>query len=350
MKAQAEVWTGRHASIFARATICNTFLIARLWYVMQALYCTRANIQKFHRLLAMFVWQSCFERTKRSNLFHRLKGGGLGLSNLFVRQVVSRFLYLRDETNPFLRTYMQIRLGSAMPNFIVTTTDMKRYAVSGLLREVVMSFRFLSERFSIEYLSNVTRKRLSCDVVELLCPEPVYRMKYLGGNKHDVLKRVKKMIIPAGVKTFFFKLHTETLPVLTWLDERGLFLPWGKDCRLCKKPESVEHVFVDCWDAVFFWDVLQRTLKKDLPLTPKGIRFLEVECDEAPYDVFFLLGLHAIWRSRMAVRNSDENARPVDSYFAENVSKLKEVYAKQEYDDEVLSLMSALSVIKAHKY
>lgn len=76
-----------------------------------------------------------------------------------------------------------------------------------------MPFRFLSERFSTEYLSNVTRKRLSCDVVELLCPEPVYRMKYLGGHKHDVFKRVKKMIIPAGVKTFFFKLHTETLPV-----------------------------------------------------------------------------------------------------------------------------------------
>lgn len=95
------------------------------------------------------------------------------------------------------------------------------------------------------------------------------------------------MPVTGGVKTFFFKLHTQTLPVLTWMHEKGMYLPWGYECRLCKKPENVQHVFVDCWDAVFFWDVLQRTFHKDLPLTLDGIRYLDIKDDVIPYDVFF---------------------------------------------------------------
>lgn len=58
---------------------------------------------------------------------------------------------------------------------------------------------------------------------------------------------------------------------------------------------------------------------------------------------YMLYGV-AEWLSEIVMR------MPGHSYFAENVSKRKEVYTKQEYDDEVLSLMSELSVIKAHKY
>lgn len=349
MRAQTTAWAGRHASIFARATICNMFLFAKVWYVMQALFCTRANIQRFHRMFAVFVWQSSFERTKRSSLFRKLQGGGLGLPNLFVKQLVSRFLFLRDQCDPFIRTFIQVRLSSAMPNFIVSTRGVQRYAVSGYLREVVSSFRFLNARFTLDYLSQVTRKRLYCDVIELLCPEPMYRGLYRGAHTNNVLKRVKSMPVTGGVKTFFFKLHTQTLPVLTWMHEKGMYLPWGYECRLCKKPENVQHVFVDCWDAVFFWDVLQRTFHKDLPLTLDGIRYLDIKDDVIPYDVFFLLGLHAIWRSRMAVRNNDVDAMPVVNYFIENVCKLREVHAAQGCDDDVARIMNDLCVMKVHK-
>lgn len=69
------------------------------------------------------------------------------------------------------------------------------------------------------------------------------------------------MCMPPNVKTFFFKLHTGTLPVKTWLEERGMYVPWGSSCLLCNKPETIERVFIDCKNAIFFWDILQRTLK-----------------------------------------------------------------------------------------
>ncbi|XP_049275489.1 uncharacterized protein LOC125759987 [Rhipicephalus sanguineus] len=111
-----------------------------------------------------------------SEAFDMVRDGGLGLSHLFLKQVVSRFLFLRDQQNPFIRTIIQV----------ITI--------------------------------------------------------YGEGSGRDVLKRVKKMLVPPGVKTFFFKLHTGTLPVKTWLEQRGMFVPWGVNCLLCNKPETVEHI------------------------------------------------------------------------------------------------------------
>lgn len=349
MRAQTATWEGRGLSIFARATVCNVFLVSRLWYVMQALCCSRLNVQKLHRIFAVFVWQSTYERTSRTNLFRKVQKGGLSLPHLFVRQLVSRFLFLRDQADPFIRTFLQCMLGSALPNLIVTSADATRYSVSLFLREVVFASRFLLTRFSIDFLFSVSRRKLSCDLIDCLFPEPMYRSLYSCGSGQDVLRRVKRMLVPGVVKTFFFKLHTNTLPVKTWMLEKGLFLPWGAQCSLCKKPETVEHVFIDCWDALFFWDVLQRTLKKDLPITARGIRFLDVEPDVLPLDMFFLLGLHSIWRSRMDVRNADVNAKSVGNYFVEHVCKLREVFCNLEYEDEIISVMNELAVLKVHK-
>ena len=105
---------------------------------------------------------------------------------------------------------------------------------------------------------------MSQALVENFFPLPIYRSRFNDSPGQDVLKRVKKMCISPSAKTFFFHLHTSTLPVKWWLQERGIFVPWSINCRLCNKPETIEHCFIYCNDAVFFWDVLQRTLKKIL--------------------------------------------------------------------------------------
>lgn len=251
--------------IFSRATVCNIFFAAELWYILQVLHCSRINIQRMHRVFAVFIWCSAWERSSRSNLFRRVKSGGLGLSHLFIRQLVNRFLFLGDQEDPFLRTVIQVRLRNLLPQFIVATSDEISFGVQGYLNEVIGAYRFLATCFSLEYLSGVSRNWLSKDLIELLFPTPLYRSLYSAGTGQDVLKRVKRMVIPACTKTFFFKLHSGSLPVKAWLVEKGIPVAWSENCLLCKKPETIEHVFLNCWDAVFFWDVLQRTIKKRPP-------------------------------------------------------------------------------------
>lgn len=124
------------------------------------------------------------------------------------------------------------------------------------------------------------------------------------------------MPVSPGVKTFFFKLHTGTLSVKTFFEDKGFYLPWGSRCLICKQPETIDHVFLHCWEGVYFWDVLQKTLKKELPLDPHGIRFLPTDNeDDVPLDTVMLLGLHSLWRSRMAGFHVDPEARPARLYF-----------------------------------
>uniref|UniRef100_V5H7W5 Reverse transcriptase zinc-binding domain-containing protein n=1 Tax=Ixodes ricinus TaxID=34613 RepID=V5H7W5_IXORI len=321
-------WGGRHLSIFARATVCNLFFVAKLWYLLQVLSCSRFCIQKIHRVFAVFVWASTWERTSRTNLFRRVRYGGLSLCHLFIRQVVNRFLFLRDQIDPFLRTVIQVHLCGALPDFVVSTCDGQSGPLSAYLKEVAGAYRFLAVRFSLEYLSSVSRKRLTKDLVELSFSPPLYRALYSSLPGQDVLCRVKKMLIPPNMKTFFFNLHAGTLPVKTWLEEKDIFVPWTVNCLLCKQPESIEHVFLDCWDAVFYWDVLQRTLKKELPLTAHGIRYLPVEkTDSVPYDLIMVIGLHSLWKSRMAVRHADIDMRPACHYFTLSINQLLKMYS-----------------------
>lgn len=222
------------------------------------------------------------------------------MAHLFVRQLVNRFLFFRDVRDPFLRTVCQLRLRGALPALIVSTDSMPG-TLRGYLKEVADSVRFLSVRFSFEYLCNVKRKTLYKDICDIVFPVPLYRALYSGRSGLDVLKRVKNMEVPTGVKTFFFKLHTGTLSVKTFMEERGFLVPWGSHCLICKQPETIDHVFLHCWAGVFFWDVLQRTMKKELPLNPHGIRYLAVTNDDGvPFDLIMLKGLHSLWRARMS--------------------------------------------------
>lgn len=86
LRAKAQKRRGNTVSIFARVTICNTFLAAKLWHILQAAHCSRINIQRMHRVLAVLIWCSTWETMSRSTIFRRVKDGGLRLSHLFVRQ------------------------------------------------------------------------------------------------------------------------------------------------------------------------------------------------------------------------------------------------------------------------
>ncbi|XP_077512222.1 uncharacterized protein LOC144123225 [Amblyomma americanum] len=294
------------------------------------MFLTRMCVQKLHRVLAVYLWGSTWERTSRTNLFRSVQNGGLGLVHLFSSQLVSRFVFLQKQKDPFLRAVIQVRLQNFLPKFLVCTQWIHRRGVQGYLREVVGAFQILKVRFSMQYISGVKRRRFYTDLSDLMLQVPIYRILNNYGQGGDVLKIVKKMAVRPSVKTFFFHLHSGTLPVKPWLEEKGIYVPWGTNCLICRKPETVDHIFLDCWEAVFLWDILQRTLKKDLPITPYGIRFLPVNNEHgAPYVLFMLLVLHVVWKTRMGVHHADQNVRPAREYFVESIAYLRDVYKEK---------------------
>lgn len=191
------------------------------------------------------------------NLFRSVKLGGVGLTHLLISQIASRFLFLRDQENPFLRTVLQCKLAFFVPTFVVSSCFSESPRLAGFLKEVADYFSFLNARFLINYLSSVSRKWLVRDLKEMRFTIPLYRSSFSDGPRQDFLQRVKKMSIAPRVKTLFFKLHTATQLVKPWLQDKGLYVPSTIKCYLCQAPEAINHIFIECWDAIFLKGVLK---------------------------------------------------------------------------------------------
>lgn len=124
------------------------------------------------------------------------------------------------------------------------------------------------------------------------------------------------MAIPPAAKLFFFRSHSDTLTVKLWHGERGLIVPGGANCPLCKEPETIEDAFLYCWDAIFLRDLLKRTLKKGLYITSYTVQFIPVEpYTVVPYDMVMVLELFSLWKSRMSVRHSEQPSKSVRLFF-----------------------------------
>lgn len=98
---------------------------------------------------------------------------------------------------------------------------------------------------------------------------------------------------------------------------------------------------------MFLWDVLKRTLKKELPVTPYGIRFLPTSNDNGvPHDMFMLLCLHSLWKTRMAVRHEHIRIQSARENFIESMLLMREVYKARNEDNEWISVLDELASIK----
>lgn len=97
-------------------------------------------------------------------------------------------------------------------------------------------------------------------------------------------------------KTFLYKLHTSTLPDEAWMNDTGVFVPWSVKCSLCKQPETIDHVFVYSWGAIFIRDI---SCKNNY--IPQAIPFDILQCTEltlslmtrSSCSIFIANGAHA---------------------------------------------------------
>lgn len=117
--------------------------------------------------------------------------------------------------------------------------------------------------------------------------------------------------------------------------------------------QTVHHVkcpkqlFIHCWDAVFIWNVLQRTLKKDIGITTYTIPFLPVSSKNTfSFDLVMPVALYSMRKPRLDIRNENLYLNIVRIHFIDLVSRIKSVYDIQELVPEWSPLFSSLTDIK----
>lgn len=106
----------------------------------------------FTEYLQPFVWGSSWKPMRRDNLFCSIEAGGLGLTHLFVRQTVSRFMFFRPYSHKFIRTYLQTHLSDLLADLVLSSVHLTMPRPFGFLKEVVAFIQFLKVRFSTKTL------------------------------------------------------------------------------------------------------------------------------------------------------------------------------------------------------
>lgn len=321
LRGKAIEWHGRQVPLLSRSFICNAVFFSTKWYSAQAVPCTNSDVQKMHRFCATYVWDSCFERMRRKNLFISKKKGGLGLVNVDIKLKVQRFLIFRDrEKHPVMAEALRVLGGQYLTPWLEEAEGVpKKVTTLRYYREIRDAVRFFEQRFSWEYLNRVKRKRLYWDTLDLVMPPPIYRQMFPQCETSDVFKRLMAYPVRPGTKDFFVRFHTEVLPVKTWEQQKGFFLPWGVNCALCPVAETLEHTFLYCTNAELFWAELRAVLRVDLYPTWFDMKFLNAgehgqsQCVE----ILTLIGLRAIWNSRTDHTLVRERGRPAWRHFLE---------------------------------
>lgn len=250
----------------------------------------------------MFIWNSSYEPMRRSNLFRRTEDGGLGLGHIFVRQLMARWKFYRTPQHPFLETCKTYFLSKYTGTAVNTESSSQTITLRGFYKEVADTIDFLRARFTGDFLETCSKKKLLKCLLTSLFPDPLYRLDVFAAPpncKTDVLKRVKRLPIPPKCKSFFFRFHSQTIPVKEWRESRGFDVFWSTNCRLCKTTETFTRAFVLCVDAVFFWDVFKRTVKKDFEVEESNFRYLHFGDQlDTVLDTLVVLGLYSLWKTR----------------------------------------------------
>lgn len=321
LRAKVLDWRGRNLSMLNRAFVCNSVFFPTVWYAAQVVPCHASEVHKMHRFCATFVWNSSFERMRRANIFISQAKGGFGVVNLEIKLKVQRFLFFRDQRNSVIvRSFVKLGGRFLAPWLVVTLEGATSSAVLRFYKEIADAIKFFEARFSRQYLSKVKRKALYWDTIDTVFPPPLYRSFQGTSEKSTVFKRLRNYPVRKAAMDFFICFHTEVLPVKTWQEKKGFFVPWNLNCALCPTPETLQHVFIFCPNAELFWADLRSKLQVDLYMDWHSAKYLEFGTgpDSKCYEVLALLGLHAIWKSRTDHLLILEGGKPAWRHFEES--------------------------------
>lgn len=312
-------WRQRHIALTTRSHICNAVSYPAVLYPAQTMPIPPATANKVHRAWATFIWRSTYEPMRRTNLYWGLDRGGLGLVNVTIKLTVQRFLLFRDSRDPLIRAAFHHLGGNLLARWQVTTAEpILAERPLSFYKEIAAAIDTLQSLFSWEYLLAVKRRTLYWTVIEALLPPPLYRDPGLSDGKSDVLRRVRRSSVPTATKDLFFRYHTGILPTKVRQAERGFFVAWSTNCHLCGKPETRDHPFTECTAAIFFWAELQDFFGVIIDVTPEALRFLRCTTETSEEDLVHtvvLLGLHALWRTRVDVAECVTHPRPAWRHF-----------------------------------
>ncbi|KAG0806624.1 hypothetical protein G6F20_010985 [Rhizopus arrhizus] len=86
VKTQCDIYSQRQLSIRGRATIANSLILSKIWYVLRLVHLPKNFFKQLRSIVYQFVWRNCKPSIKYAQLCSPLQSGGLGLLDPLIQQ------------------------------------------------------------------------------------------------------------------------------------------------------------------------------------------------------------------------------------------------------------------------
>jgi hypothetical protein len=246
------LFKGRSLSIFGRATIVNTMVLSKLWYLASILFVPELLIRTIEREVCKFIWGAKWDPLKRSTLYLPRAQGGIGLVNIKIKvmslqfNMVSKLIFDRENV-PFyafghmwlglhLRKFKEYSFSNLYPHCFENVPTFYALLISNIQNVLKLdpSFSFTDGRSALYYYKCFLDKTKEMPKVCLRNPDVDFV---------DVFKNLSK--IDRKIVNISFKLIHDVVPTKDFIAKRGMVV--NRLCSFCRlADETTEHLFWHC--------------------------------------------------------------------------------------------------------
>ena len=297
------MWNTVKLNIIERIVVCKTFLLSKLWFMLNFVVLSKDHIKEINKMIFRFVWNSPIELVKRNTLILPYNEGGLSMFNIEAKIetiFLQNFLYLSKNCNRDcyrLSVYwMKFELRDMKLhnfNIIPSGDERNRPSFYQKMTSCVRGFK----KHDKELIKNA-HKYSSKKTYE------IYRKKYEekptcqveSSNTlldwKSVYERINNKKFCSEIRSFNYKLLNNGISPDTKISKMY------KKCHLCGNDnESRDHLFLDCSVTKKLFEKIKNKMKSNFTSLnrEKCIMFTELD-----YEDSFIMSIFnmSIWRLR----------------------------------------------------
>ena len=267
-------YRSRNTSMFGRATLVNTLACSKLFYVAAHMPLPRINCQRFTRFIFSFIWGGQHESIARVTLYNKPQDGGVGVvcprvkcDSLMIRHIFQLLNYQSEDYLPkwthFAVYWIGLYLRDIRPDFASNMIPHCLQFRPEFYTKALDLFKSYKRCFpAAGQFESV--KTIYSNLVTKVTMEPLIERErnYPNIDFKAVWKATSDPFLDPELKTLNYRVAHRVLPVNArlWAYNVGTTM----NCYFCGgvNAETLEHLFIDCRQAIVVWFFVKSLLWK----------------------------------------------------------------------------------------
>jgi len=309
IKKSVAIWDGVRLNIIERVVVSKTFILSKLWYIINFITLSEENIRMIESMIHKFIWSNSMELIKRNTLILPYESGGLNSVCLRAKIETSQIQNYINILNNNERMFYQIsskylkfelRETNIFKNFNLIPACNKRPKIYNEISKSVKRIRSIDSYFFNnikKYNSKYTYNKL----LDSYSIKPKIESWDVCDDWSSVYKNIHNAIENSDMRAFLYKLIFHALPV------ENRFNYKKNMCFFCvKNKEDVSHVFYNCHKTNSLFDLVKEQLDERNFILSKHSFWFNITLSKHDYK-YISIFLYSVWLVREKLRKGTKS-------------------------------------------